>query len=48
MTISVAIISGPMEETVGDFLEMAIQENTSLIVMLTNSIELGKVNCIQS
>ena len=48
MKILVAIISGPMETMVGDFLEMAIQENTSLIVMLTNVIELGKVFCIQS
>ena len=48
MTILVAIISGPMETMVGDFLEMAIQENTSLIVMLTNVIELGKVFRVQS
>ena len=35
---------GPQESTVDDFWEMVVQQNASLIVMLTNVIEIGSVS----
>ena len=38
------IVIGPQESTVDDFWEMVVQQNASLIVMLTNVIENGSVS----
>ena len=40
-------MTGPMDAMVGDFWEMIIQENTSIIIMLTNVVEHGVV-CLTS
>ena len=44
---SYIMTQGPMDETAGDFWEMVWQENSSSVVMLTNTIENRMLKCHQ-